>query len=148
MKKIPAKQQAFAREYAVDWCGKAAAKRAGYAGEGNALEVRACELLKKPGVIAEIEKHKNRLLEKQRWSKEELIKECENLLNISKNDGNLEMILKTLQYIGKIIGVDHEIKMQQINIDNRNQNMSKEDVLEMARLMLEEQDIIDVDPRQ
>ena len=47
-------QMAFCREYVIDWCGKAAAVRAGYS--EKTARIQASELLSQPNIRAEIKR--------------------------------------------------------------------------------------------
>lgn len=54
MPKLKAKQEAFVREYLVDWNATQAAKRAGYRGNENSLAAAASRLLRNVNVAARI----------------------------------------------------------------------------------------------
>lgn len=74
---LTARQEAFVREYLVDYCGKAAAVRAGY-GEAGAA-VRAVDLLKHPEVSAAIGQARKALTARVEASAERVVEEAARL---------------------------------------------------------------------
>lgn len=150
------KQKLFAQEYCVDFSPKEAAIRAGYS--KNGAEVAAHNLLKNERIVAIVKKYKDSLEIRQEVDKNFLLKECTELLTRVKGKEDDEMTLKTLQYIGRVIGVEADIKLNQVNINNVTEappqdiepelmeKMCKQFIIEQEMMRKSESEIIDVEP--
>lgn len=107
-KKLTAKQEAFCREYCVDFNATQAAKRAGYS-EDTAYST-GWENLKKPEItnrIAELQKTHNKKIDLNR---EYVINNIQEIAELAKNDANFNAALKALELLGKHLAIFTEKK--------------------------------------
>ena len=103
MAELTAQQQRFIDEYCVDRNGKQAAIRSGYS--KNTAEQQASRLLSNVKVQEEIEAKLNRLSVKTEITAEWVLKELQNTYNMAKQLGDLAPANKSLELIGKHIGM-------------------------------------------
>jgi phage terminase small subunit len=96
---VTEKQKRFVAEYLKDCNGKEAAIRAGYAA-GSAKQ-RACELLQKSGVAAEIEAYRARVREESILSHE---KSCEILSQIAEGAEKESDRIRAIEALAKLRG--------------------------------------------
>lgn len=100
---MTAQQQRFVDEYAVDRNGKQAAIRAGYS--EKTAEQQASRLLSNVKVQEAIEAKLNRLSMKTEITAEWVLKELQNTYTMAKQLGDLAPANKSLELIGKHIGM-------------------------------------------
>ena len=107
-KQLTAKQEAFCREYCVDFNATQAAIRAGYS-ERSANQM-AAENMAKHGVkerIAELQKTHNKKIDLNR---EYVINNIQEIAELAKNDANFNAALKALELLGKHLAIFTEKK--------------------------------------
>jgi hypothetical protein len=141
---LTGKQVAFAREYCIDFSAKLAAIRAGYS--KNGAEVMGHKLLSHPEVAKLISITKEKSVVKANWDKDRVISECEKAIEVAKGSGDSDKIVRALEFMGKLIGLNFELKMQlnQINLGNGQEDLTEEQRIKVAKQYLIEREMDNV----
>jgi phage terminase small subunit len=124
---ISKRQKQFVNEYLVDRNATAAAKRAGYA-EGSAHNA-GCVLMKKPEIMAAIQKKEIKICEKLDLSVEKIISQIEDVRKECMANQDYRAALKALEMLGRHIGMWRE----QIDVNVKSAHMLIVEYLESKK---------------
>ena len=102
------RQEMFVREYLVDLCGAAAARRAGYSPKG--ARNQACRLLRDPEIKEAVEAAMEERVRRIEIKQDEVIRELKTVAMAAASDENgaavkLGSKLRALELLGKHLGI-------------------------------------------
>ncbi len=103
MNHLSKRQIAFVAAYLECHEAKAAALKAGYA--PSTAHVAGEKLMKKPLIKAEIEKERNKIRERTRYTVEKLIQKTDDAIEFARAKGNAMAMVKGVELIGKLTGL-------------------------------------------